>query len=167
VSVTVNVSATRFDQRDLVDDVRDRLQATGVHADALEIEITESAVIGDFAAAQDQINALRAIGVRVAVDDFGVGYSSLGYLLKLHVDTVKIDRSLIEHVADDPRTARMVEALGHLFKGLGLSIVAEGVEGADQYSRLRAAGCDRVQGYYIGRPSTPEDITKLLRAGAR
>ena len=165
VSVTVNVSATRFDQRDLVDDVRESLQATAVHADALEIEITESAVIGDVAAAQVQIDALRAIGVRVAIDDFGVGYSSIGYLLDLHVDTVKIDRSLVEHVADDPRTARVLEALGYLFKGLGLSIVAEGVEDAEQYSRLRAAGYDRVQGYYVGRPSTPENITTLLRAG--
>ena len=164
VSVTVNVSATRFGQWDLVDDVRDCLRVTGVPADVLEIEITESAVIQDVAAAQVQIAALQAMGVRVAIDDFGVGYSSIGYLLNLQVDTVKIDRSLVEHVADEPRTARILEALGHLFKGLGLSIVAEGVEDEEQYIRLRAAGCDRVQGYYVGRPATPEDITRLLLA---
>jgi EAL domain-containing protein (putative c-di-GMP-specific phosphodiesterase class I) len=166
VMVSVNVSATRFSQGDLVDDVRACLEASGVTADTLEIEITESALIDDIAAAQVQIDNLRAMGVRVAVDDFGAGYSSISYLQLLQVDTVKIDRSLVQHVADGPRTVRMVEAMVHLFKGLGLNVVAEGVEDADQYDRLRGAGCDRVQGHYIGRPATAKDTTGLLRSAA-
>jgi EAL domain-containing protein (putative c-di-GMP-specific phosphodiesterase class I) len=163
VGVSVNVSATRFAQHDLPDQVERVLCETGLPANALQLEITESAFIEDTLAAAKQIAQLQALGIRVAIDDFGAGQSSLSYLKHFTVDTIKIDRGLVAEMHQDPRTERLVSGLVRMFQGLQLEIVAEGVENAEQYVHLQSADCLLAQGYFIGRPASAVDTEHLLK----
>ncbi len=164
LTISVNVSATRFAQRDLSADVSRVLNETGLPSHALQLEITESALIDDVDAASAQIAQLRELGVRVAIDDFGAGQASLGYLSHFDVNTVKLDRSLIAEVATAPRTTRLVAGVIGLFQGLDLDVVAEGVENTDQLLQLDEAGCRLVQGFFFGRPASTPETTALLVA---
>lgn len=160
--VAVNVSAVQFLQSGFLDDVNSALVMSGLAAEMLELELTESVLMEDLDLAEQRLSALRALGVSVAIDDFGTGYSSLVYLHRLPIDTLKIDRFFIQEIegADhaDEHATTLVETIVHMAHGLGLEVVAEGVETAGQLALVRKAGCDRVQGHLLGTASPLEEL---------
>ncbi len=163
--MSVNLSARQFDQASLVDDVRTILEASGLPPDRLELEITESVLLDEGEASATALRALRDLGVGLVLDDFGTGYSSLSYLRRLPLDTIKIDRSFVAGIDDDNSNLPIVQAVIALAHGLGIEVVAEGIETAGQLARLRELVCDRGQGYYYARPQPPEALTALLACG--
>src|SRR5690606_12370772 len=128
----------------------------------LELEITESVLIGNFDTAEASMLRLKALGVRLALDDFGTGYSSLLYLRRFPFDKLKIDRSFVLSIEKAADAAAIVHAVVSLGRGLGMKVTAEGVETADQHLFLRAAGVHQMQGYRFGRAMTPDKITARL-----
>ena len=164
--VSVNLSARQFVAADLIDDVEAILAETGLEHGALELEITESVVMDQSESGIRALGRLRDLGIRLVLDDFGTGYSSLSYLKHLPLDTIKIDRTFvagIEHVAD----RSIVDAVIALAHGLGIGVVAEGIETTWQAERLRELGCDLGQGYLFSRPVPAAGTTRLLRAATR
>ena len=141
-----------------------RLKQTQLPATALTVEITETFLLLDLALSRRHIERLNAKGVRVALDDFGTGYSNLRALMALPIQTVKLDQSLIAGVASDARVAKLVTSMLHAARALGVRIVAEGVEEEAQAIFLRAAGCDRMQGYFFARPMPADEMQAQLRA---
>jgi diguanylate cyclase (GGDEF)-like protein len=141
-----------------------RLSQTDLPPTALTVEITETFLLQDLALARRHIERLAARGVRIALDDFGTGYSNLRALMNLPIHTVKLDRSLIDDVARSPRVSRLVGSLMHAARALGVTVVAEGVEEEAQAIILRAAGCDRMQGYWFARPMEAQALEARLRA---
>ena len=140
-----------------------RLGRTDLPPTALTVEITETFLLQDMALARRHIERLAAKGVNIALDDFGTGYSNLRALANLPIQTVKLDRSLIDDVAHNPRVSRLVSSMMHAARALGVSIVAEGVEEEAQAIILRAAGCDRMQGYWFARPMDAGAMERRLR----
>jgi EAL domain-containing protein (putative c-di-GMP-specific phosphodiesterase class I) len=166
--VAVNLSASDLLNARLVGFVADGMQRRGLPATALHLEITESLLMEDRDISEGILLGLRALGVQVAVDDYGTGYSCLAYLRDLPITALKIDRSFTNQLLDDDRTATIVASTIGLAHDLGLHIVAEGVETAEQLAWLTGHGCDRVQGYFLGRPMTPSLLrTWLADAGSR
>ncbi len=161
LQVAINLSPVQFRHGDLPSLVHRVLLETGLSADRLELEITESALIGDFARAVTILRRLKVLGVRIAMDDFGTGYSSLSYLQAFPFDKIKIDRSFISNLNDSPQSATIVRAVIGLARGLDLPVVAEGVETHDQLAFLTEEACDEVQGYLIGRPRPIDDYIGL------
>ncbi|MCM2258003.1 MAG: EAL domain-containing protein [Vicinamibacteria bacterium] len=152
--MNVNLSARQLQADELLEDVVQVLRETGLPAQRLELEITESAALQDQERTADTLRAIRALGVSVVMDDFGTGYSSLGHLRRLPIDGVKIDRSFVADLGHaDPRAEGIISAVCAMARSLGLRTVAEGVETDDQLARIRAAGCDFAQGYLLGRPA--------------
>jgi hypothetical protein len=125
---------------------------------ALRLELTESAIMGDAARALDVLTRLHRLGVRLSVDDFGAGYSSLAYLKRLPVDELKIDRSFVRSLAEDETDATLVASIIGLGHGLGLTVVAEGMENAEALALLERLGCDVAQGYHVSRPLAADDL---------
>lgn len=151
--IAVNVSARQFAHGDLPGDVMQALQRYGLPGDALELEVTESALLDPGADTVAALERLRRVGVRVAIDDFGIGYSSLGYLHRLPVDVIKIDRSFVQNLQASEETRRLCAAIVAMAHHLGLQVVAEGVETEMQHDVLNALGCERYQGYWCdGHP---------------
>ncbi|MDB5467569.1 MAG: hypothetical protein JWQ46_2331 [Phenylobacterium sp.] len=144
-----------------------RLAKTELPATALTVEITETFLLQDMALARRHIERLAAKGVNIALDDFGTGYSNLRALMHLPIQTVKLDRSLIDDVGRDARVSKLVGSMLHAARALGVSIVAEGVEHEAQAVFLRAAGCDRMQGYWFARPMPGDQMEAQLREGAQ
>ena len=140
-----------------------RLGKTALPATALTVEITETFLLQDLALSRRHIERLNAKGVRIALDDFGTGYSNLRALMHLPIQTVKLDRSLICDIAKDSRVAKLVNSMLHAARALGIRIVAEGVEEEAQAIILRAAGCDRMQGYWFARPMPADQMVTALR----
>ena len=132
---------------------------------ALELEVTESALVARPARVLAQAAALRAAGFRLAVDDFGTGYSNLELLCRLEADMIKLDRSLISGDGDGGRRRQMAETLIPLFRGMGLKVVAEGIETREQAGRVLACGVDCIQGFYYARPMERQALPALFRAG--
>jgi len=161
--VSVNLSARQLATDAIVDDVRAALAASALPAARLTLEITESVLLADTAATVDRLRRLKDLGVRLSIDDFGTGYSALSYLRAFPLDELKIDRSFINAMHDDPRVARLVGAIVQLGAALGLDTVAEGVEGRDEVDMLRSFGCDRAQGYLFSRPVPADALGRLLR----
>jgi EAL domain-containing protein (putative c-di-GMP-specific phosphodiesterase class I) len=137
------------------------LEETGLPPHLLELEITESVLMDQTEAGT---RALRALGVKLVLDDFGTGYSSLAYLKHLPLDTIKIDRSFLNGLEADDANLPIVQAVISLAHGLGIGVVAEGIETAAQLARLRTLDCDRGQGFYFARPMPAADVEPLLRA---
>jgi EAL domain-containing protein (putative c-di-GMP-specific phosphodiesterase class I) len=152
VSVHVNVSAHQLKQQDFAQQVEAALQAAGLPAHALDLEMTESALIEDANRTVALLESLKAIGVRIALDDFGTGFSSLSYLKELPVDSIKIDKSFIDDLPAGDRDSALVEAVLMLGQRLDNHIVAEGVESREQLEWLVAHGCRYLQGYHFSRP---------------
>jgi EAL domain-containing protein (putative c-di-GMP-specific phosphodiesterase class I) len=150
--IAVNLSPIQFKHGDLVELVHTVLLETGLPAERLELEITEGVLIGDFSRALSILRRLKTLGVRIAMDDFGTGYSSLSYLQSFPFDKIKIDKSFIADVDRNPQSAAIVRSVIGLANGLGVPVVAEGVETAEQHAFLMLEGCHEVQGYFIGRP---------------
>jgi len=160
-AVSVNISPQQFRGDALVPLIARVLTETRLDPGSLEIEITESTVMHAGERMVETLHAIRKLGVHIAVDDFGTGYSSLSYLKRFPVDRLKIDRSFVQHItdADDAVIVRAIIALGH---NLGLKVLAEGVETEEQLAFLRANDCDELQGYYISKPVSAWQMTKLL-----
>lgn len=162
-SVACNVSP-----RDLLDPgfsrkLIGRLAKTALPATALTVEITETFLLQDLALSRRHIERLAAKGVNVALDDFGTGYSNLRALMHLPIQTVKLDRSLIDDVGRDSRVSKLVASMMHAARSLGVRIVAEGVETEGQALFLRSAGCERMQGYFFARPMPADAMEAVLR----
>jgi diguanylate cyclase (GGDEF)-like protein len=157
--VSVNLSARQFERPGLVDSVADCLRTYNLPGRSLELELTESVLMGDNSQIKTMLASLRALGVRIAIDDFGTGYSSLAYLSRFEVDTLKIDRSFIDQVHIDRERALITSAIVTLGHHLGLEVVAEGVETPEQLAFLTSARCDLVQGYLLGRPARAEHFS--------
>ncbi|MFA7388620.1 MAG: GGDEF domain-containing phosphodiesterase, partial [Thiohalobacteraceae bacterium] len=156
-SIAVNLSARQFRQPDLAGMVAAALQASGLPAERLELEITESSLV-DVEAHLATMDALKQLGVRLSIDDFGTGYSSLSYLKRFPVDRLKIDASFVRDVADDPDDAAIVTTIIGLAHNLGMRVIAEGVETERQLQILQEQCCDEIQGYLIARPLTEQDL---------
>jgi EAL domain-containing protein (putative c-di-GMP-specific phosphodiesterase class I) len=150
--VAVNLSARQFSKTSLVDDISQILQQTGLPADALELEITESMVVDDSAAAVKVMERLRALGVEISIDDFGTGYSNLQYLKNFPLNSLKIDRSFIRGLTEDREDAAIIKAIILMARGLGLNVVAEGIETQQQLDFLLEHHCPMGQGYLFREP---------------
>ncbi len=164
VSIAVNVSVRQLVDARFNDVVSEALAETGVRADSLWLEITETALMSDVKAATIALRNLRNLGLHLSVDDFGTGYSSLTYLKRFPVEAIKVDRQFVKGLGIDAEDTTIVEAVVNLGKSLGLMVVAEGVETPLQLTRLRETGCDRAQGYLFGRPR-PAALIEAERAG--
>ncbi len=162
--IAVNLSARQFAEPDLVQSVRAVLDQTGLAADSLEIELTESMMMADVETAIETMRCLKAMGVKLSIDDFGTGYSSLAYLKRFPVDVLKIDRSFVRDMVS-PDGAAMVDAIISLAHGLRMQVIAEGVETLEQLDYLRGCGCDEVQGHIYSRPEPVRTVERLLRKG--
>ncbi len=160
--ISVNVSASQFNDDDLLNKIRHAIKEENMPSGALELEITENILMQDVQTATEILNALHAIGVRTAIDDFGTGYSSLAYLKRFPLNVLKIDRTFVSDLGKDKEDAAIVEASISLAQKLGLEVVAEGVETAEQLSFLQARGCDMVQGFYMSKPLTEVQAMEYL-----
>jgi diguanylate cyclase (GGDEF)-like protein/PAS domain S-box-containing protein len=161
IVVSVNVSARQFRANNFVRSVAETLEQTGLDPKYLELELTES-VMHDAPQLVAMLGELKRIGVQVAIDDFGTGYSSLSSLKRFPVDRLKVDRSFVEHIAIDTDDAAIVRTIIALGRNLGMKVVAEGVESAEQLQFLREHACDEVQGYYFSRPIPAQQLQLLL-----
>ena len=162
LSVAVNLSAGQFHQAELVSELATIIKSTGIAPNALELEITESMVMKDPERAVRIMEALRGMGVRLAIDDFGIGHSSLGYLKRFPINQLKVDRTFVRdlpHNGDDVAITRAVIAMAHSLK---MSVVAEGVEHQQQFDLLRAEGCDEFQGFYCRPPLEEAELMRFL-----
>ena len=160
--ISINVSAHSIYGGSLVRQIDDILRSTGIDGSQLIIEITEGTLVHDREAALQVLNALRERNIGISLDDFGTGYSSLGYLQRFPIDEIKIDRSFVIDVVDNPGNQALVSAIVGLGHALHLSVVAEGVETPSQASRLRHLGCDTLQGYLYGRPMPATEFASYL-----
>jgi diguanylate cyclase (GGDEF)-like protein len=166
VGVSVNVSVHDLDFTALESTVRSVLAETGLPPAALTLEITETGLLSDADAVVDALGSLASTGVRLAIDDFGVGYSSLSYLRRLPIDAVKLDRSFIVGLGSESQDPAVVAAIVDLAHTLGFSVVAEGVENEDELAEVRRLGCDEIQGYLLARPRPPAEIDACMRREA-
>ena len=166
LKVAVNISPLQFRAGTLPQAVADILERTGLAPSGLELEVTESTLIGDRPSVQRQLGLLRGRGITVALDDFGTGYSSLSLLQQLQVDRVKLDRSFVRDLGSGERQVPVIGALVQLAAHLGLEVVAEGIETAPQRDLLRDLACPLGQGYLLGRPAPAGAMTALLRPPA-
>jgi len=164
VTMSVNVSPRQLRHPDFVKDVSRILVKTGLLPSHLTLEITESFMVDDPASARARLHELKTLGVRISMDDFGTGYSSLASLQDLPLDILKIDKLFVDHVAEDPRRTAFAQAIIRMGKTLGLGLIAEGVETAEQAERLQSLGCRFAQGFYFSRPVPPEEIQRMLQA---
>ncbi len=162
VSLSVNMSPRQFAQEDLVTRVRAILEETGANPARLVLELTENLLVSDIDTVIARMDALMHLGLRFSIDDFGTGYSSLAYLKRLPLDEIKIDRSFVRDVPEDPNDVAIVQAMLSIAEHLQLRVVAEGVETEAQRTFLQAAGCDRYQGYLLARPQPMADWLQSL-----
>jgi len=162
LAVCVNLSAAQVRHPGLLKDVRSALQESGLEPGSLILEITEGTLLRDTQVVMAIFEELKALGVRLAIDDFGKEYSSLSYLDRLPVDSLKIDRLFLESFGANPSNTIIVEAVISLAHSLGLEVTGEGVETAEQLKLLRRMGCDLVQGYHLARPLPSEEVEQLL-----
>ena len=160
--LSVNVSARQMVDEDFIDDLRACLHETGFPAERLELELTES-TLQLVETSPRLLNEIKALGVRIAIDDFGTGYSSLSVLKTLPIDRLKIDRSFVRDMPTDSNDVAIVEAIIGMSKTLGLQILAEGVETADQFTILRQLGCEAGQGYLFSRPLPSDELDRWLQ----
>ncbi|QIN80192.1 PAS domain S-box protein [Rubrobacter marinus] len=161
-TLNANLSARQFRQPNLVEQIQGVLEETGLSPRSLKLEVTESVAMENVDAALVTLRRLKDLGIRVAIDDFGTGYSSLSYLRRFPVDNLKIDRSFVGRLEDDPESAAIVATTVSLARTLGLEVTAEGVETAEQLARLRELCCDLAQGYFFSRPLPAGAVFGLL-----
>jgi EAL domain-containing protein (putative c-di-GMP-specific phosphodiesterase class I) len=162
--LSVNLSARQFAQPDLVEQVDRALKETGLDPGRLKLEVTESAAMRDAEAAMAVMGRLKGLGIGLSLDDFGTGYSSLSLLHRFPLDTLKIDRSFVQRIDEAGRDAEIVRTIGALARGLGMDVVAEGIETAGQRAVLHRLGCEYGQGYHFARPLDGASAGALLAA---
>jgi EAL domain-containing protein (putative c-di-GMP-specific phosphodiesterase class I) len=163
VRVAVNISARQFRHADLAAVVRSALSDAGLEPGYLEIELTESAVMDDAEKSASTLQLLSTMGVHISIDDFGTGYSSLSYLRRFPLDKLKIDRSFVRDLIENPDDASIVKAIISLAHNLRLRVVAEGVETGPQLEFLRELGCDQYQGFYCSPAVPANEFVSLLQ----
>jgi EAL domain-containing protein (putative c-di-GMP-specific phosphodiesterase class I) len=166
LGLAVNVSPRQLERPEFVRDVVRRLSDHGLPPDALEMEITENVLIEDVDMAVERVHELRRAGIRVSIDDFGTRYSSLGYLQRLPVNTIKIDQSFVRHLSHARTSSPIVSAMVAIAKAFSFELVAEGVEVPADLAALRALGCDMMQGYYFRAPESADNLTPYLLAAS-
>ncbi|HEV2764829.1 MAG TPA: EAL domain-containing protein [Pyrinomonadaceae bacterium] len=164
LSVSVNLSSKQFTQPDLIAQIRQALEETGLAPSSLKLEITESVVMENIEKAAEMLRELRALGVELSIDDFGTGYSSLSYLHRFPINTLKIDRSFVTRMSDNNENMEIVRTIVMLAHNLKMNVVAEGVETEQQLTQLLALGCGYAQGFYFSRPLDAKIATRLLDA---
>ena len=167
ISVSVNLSPMQFKNPGFVQIVVSALAETGLAAERLELEITETVLMQEGEATLSTLYQLRALGVRIAMDDFGTGYSSLSYLQSFPFDKIKIDRSFVKDIADGLGSLNIVRAVAAMANGLGMVTTAEGVETKEQLDTVRAEGCTEMQGFLFSRPLPLAELEALLRASCK
>lgn len=161
--MAVNLSARQFNQSNLIESITSIIEETGIDPQQLELELTESMVMGNADGAMQMLQKIKSLGIHLSIDDFGTGYSSLSYLKKLPVSTLKIDKSFIDDIVLHTDEAPIVASIISLAKNLKLKVVAEGVELFEQVRYLTAHGCNEIQGYYFSKPAKATTIEKLLK----
>ncbi|NHI00631.1 putative signaling protein [Oceanimonas sp. MB9] len=164
ISIAVNVSAAQLVQPDFVTELQARVHASGVPAQAIDIELTESVAMVNPEDTGEKMAALSAAGFRISIDDFGTGYSSMSYLKRFAIDKIKIDKSFVDEVTHKHEDKTIVNAIIHMARSLGMRTIAEGVETEEQFETLRRKGCDAIQGYWYSRPLLGEDFSAFVRA---
>ncbi|MBA5606522.1 EAL domain-containing protein [Duganella sp. FT3S] len=164
LTMAVNLSAAQFRQPGLPELVSQVLREEGLAPDCLELELTEGVAMHDPHGAVHTMNSLHERGVRMAIDDFGTGFSSLSYLKQFKICKLKIDRSFVRDIGDNPEDQAIVAAIVSMARGLGLSTISEGVETEQQLAMLREQGCDEIQGYYYSRPLAADAFEAFVRA---
>jgi diguanylate cyclase (GGDEF)-like protein len=167
MSVSVNLSARQFADLMLLPKLTRIIRESGLDPSSLELEITESMVMSHGESAVAVLDSLKSIGVQIAIDDFGTGHSSLAYLKRFPIDTIKVDRSFIRDIPADSADKKITRAIIAMAHGMRLKVVAEGVETADQLAFLRALRCDAVQGYFLYRPLPPDDVAQVVERNRR
>jgi diguanylate cyclase (GGDEF)-like protein/PAS domain S-box-containing protein len=163
VRLALNISARQMLDPSLVQDVRAALEESGIGPDSIELEITESVLMGDVTGVRRVLGELKKLGVRISLDDFGTGYSALSYLKHFSVDALKIDRTFVRDLPQDRGDAAIVSAVVALGHAMGLRVVAEGVETAEQAAMVRRLGCDELQGFFFSKPMTIESLERTVR----
>ncbi len=166
LKLAVNLSPVDFRARDLAATIAGILRETGFDPRRLEIEITENLLFGNQPEAFAALSALRAMGVRIALDDFGSGYSSLGYIRRFRVDNIKIDKSFTQNIGHTDDAAAIIDCVVRLARALGIAVTAEGVETREQLRYLQSVGCHHVQGFLLGGPVPLTKIEQHLARAA-
>jgi len=162
LTMSVNISAKHVAQMGLVDEIATALTETGMDASRLNLEITENTVMENVTRTNEVLTNIQAMGVQLQVDDFGIGYSSLGYLSSFSLNALKIDRSFINSLGEESTNLKIIQAILMMSRGLGMKVIAEGVETQAQFTKLREMGCEFAQGYLIAMPLPKLDATLLL-----
>lgn len=166
VTIAVNVSSIQFEDDGFIDAVQTALQTSGLSPDRLELEITETALLENEDVVIERMHELRALGVKISLDDFGIGYSSLNYLRKYPFDKVKIDQTFVREPFADESAHQIVEAVAKLGSAFGMAVLAEGVETSEQLSRIQLKGCSSAQGYLLSPPMAETDIADFLKTSS-
>ena len=162
--LSLNISAIQYNRRDFVHTLLSLIEKYEIDPNLIELEITESVLIDDFDTVVDKLHVLKEYGIKISLDDFGTGFSSLSYLKGLPIDTLKIDKTFIDTVIDDNSTRVITESIIAMVKKLGCETVAEGVETPEQLAYLKGVNCDNIQGFLLGKPMPASEIDKLLAA---
>jgi len=165
--IAVNVSACQFQQENFVELVARIVTETGIDPASIELEITETSIMQNAGQVATLLSELKQMGLKIAIDDFGIGYSSLAYLKRLPIDRLKIDRTFISDATTDPDDAALVAAIITLSHNLRLQVLAEGVETEEQLRFLHLLKCDEGQGYRFCRPAPAESLSQIALKGAR
>ncbi|KJU86685.1 PAS/PAC sensor-containing diguanylate cyclase/phosphodiesterase [Candidatus Magnetobacterium bavaricum] len=161
--MAVNISARQFKSQELIKSIEAILEETGYNPELLELELTESVVMEDATSAIKVLRDIKNMGIHIAIDDFGMGYSSLSYLKRFPIDRLKIDRSFVNDINTDPDDAAIATAIIAMAHSLKLKVTAEGVETTEQLEFLRRLNCDEAQGYLFSRPLVPEKFSEFLQ----
>ena len=161
--INVNLSARQLEKKDLVEEIAEILDETGLSPHCLKLEITESVIMSNAEQAIETVRQLRRMGVRVSIDDFGTGYSSLSYLHRFPIDTLKVDRSFVSRIGNEDEHSEIIKSIIALAFNLGMDVVAEGVENAEQLNFLRDINCSYGQGYHYSRPVNSSSATEMIK----
>ena len=161
--ISINLFSRQLLQTNFVRVVKQVLKETGIDANNIMIDITESMIMDNTKIAARVLKQLKTMKIQLAIDDFGTGYSSLGYIRKFPADLLKIDRSFISRMNDDEESLGIVRAVITMARNLGLKVIAEGVETAEQLKQLRTLGCDYGQGFYFSQPLDSQEVEHILK----
>ena len=167
ISIAVNLSPVQFEDDHIASVIKNILDETGLPSNYLELELTESTIMRNAEEAATTLSKLSSMGVAIAIDDFGTGYSSLSYLQKFPINTLKIDRSFVSEIAVNNGDANIVSAIISMAHSLGLTVVAEGVEDAEQLTLLKSKQCEYVQGFFFSKPINLKDAEEMLKSWSK
>ena len=165
-TMSINISAVQYKREDFVDNVINVIKKYDVNPQNIELEITESILIDDFELVSNKLKVLRDFGIKISLDDFGTGYSSLSYLMKMPIDTLKIDKTFVDSVLSDNSTRIILDSILNMSHNMGFESIAEGVESENQYNYLNDKGCNVIQGFLLGKPLPAGEIQKVLEQAA-